>query len=491
MRINFYSPVFIGIFLFFLVGSITFYKVINYEKISSFPNTISNENEENLTLSLGDVLDHNTEENCWTKINNGIYNITSYIPIHPGGRQNILRACGIDATEIFNTKGGSGTHSLFAHSLLFRFLIGYTNGTIGVIANSSKEILLNDTILNTPMCISNNNLAGHSSSSDCWLIINNKVYDVTSYIPIHPGGQQKIISSCGKDATLRFNTKDGIGNTHSAYARSLFDYYFIGNICQKIQPPLIATILQPLNGQQFPSGTSSVDLNVSTNEASICLWSFTDQSFSAMNNILGSASFDTFHSTNVGGISDGNSYNLYVGCKEAKQIEMISSVSVSFSIQSASNQSVASGNALTAEIIALHNIQSDCWLIINNKVYDVTSYIPIHPGGQQKIISSCGKDATITFQTQGGQGSHSSNAWNLLNGFYIGNLGQQQTNPSSTNSSQNIPTISEAILAQYPDAVITEINEENNGKVEVHFTSQGETMSAKLDANHNIIEVED
>lgn len=33
-------------------------------------------------------------------------------------------------------------------------------------------------------------VATHSSTSSCWLIIDAKVYDVTKFIPSHPGGKE-------------------------------------------------------------------------------------------------------------------------------------------------------------------------------------------------------------------------------------------------------------------------------------------------------------
>jgi cytochrome b involved in lipid metabolism len=32
-------------------------------------------------------------------------------------------------------------------------------------------------------------VAGHADSTSCWLILDNKVYDVTTFIPKHPGGE--------------------------------------------------------------------------------------------------------------------------------------------------------------------------------------------------------------------------------------------------------------------------------------------------------------
>lgn len=65
-------------------------------------------------------------------------------------------------------------------------------------------------------------ISNHTTKEDCWLIIENKVYDVTEYIPNHPGGD-KILNGCGKDATQMFSK-------HSPSAREKLPDYLIGNL---------------------------------------------------------------------------------------------------------------------------------------------------------------------------------------------------------------------------------------------------------------------
>ena len=33
-----------------------------------------------------------------------------------------------------------------------------------------------------------------------------------------------------------------------------------------------------------------------------------------------------------------------------------------------------------------HNTEADCWMSVRGKVYDVTSWIPKHPGGADPIV---------------------------------------------------------------------------------------------------------
>lgn len=47
----------------------------------------------------------------------------------------------------------------------------------------------------------------------------------------------------------------------------------------------------------------------------------------------------------------------------------------------------------TMDDVKKHNRREDAWMVLNNKVYDVTDYIPFHPGGA-KILAGIGRDAT-------------------------------------------------------------------------------------------------
>lgn len=49
------------------------------------------------------------------------------------------------------------------------------------------------------------------------------------------------------------------------------------------------------------------------------------------------------------------------------------------------------------EEVAKHNSIDDCWLIISNRVYDVTNFVSEHPAGRGIILMHAGKDCTQEF----------------------------------------------------------------------------------------------
>jgi len=67
----------------------------------------------------------------------------------------------------------------------------------------------------TPESVSLDEVAKHNSAQDCWIVIENRVLDVTAFVNIHPGGADKIIDYCGSDATQAFNQ---VGHSNKAIA---------------------------------------------------------------------------------------------------------------------------------------------------------------------------------------------------------------------------------------------------------------------------------
>uniref|UniRef100_A0A8C2IYY2 Cytochrome b5 n=1 Tax=Cyprinus carpio TaxID=7962 RepID=A0A8C2IYY2_CYPCA len=58
------------------------------------------------------------------------------------------------------------------------------------------------------------------------------------------------------------------------------------------------------------------------------------------------------------------------------------------------------------------------WIIIHNKVYDVTKFLEEHPGGEEVLLEQAGGDATESFEDVG----HSTDAREMASSFVIGEL---------------------------------------------------------------------
>ncbi|MDO8592676.1 MAG: cytochrome b5 domain-containing protein [bacterium] len=96
--------------------------------------------------------------------------------------------------------------------------------------------------------------------------------------------------------------------------------------------------------------------------------------------------------------------------------KMIVGVLIGFSLSASSAVAAA---AYTAAEVAAHGSSTDCWTIVSGKVYNLTSYIPFHPGGPGAIIGLCGHDGTAAFS---GIHSGSGSANSMLASLYVGDL---------------------------------------------------------------------
>lgn len=82
-----------------------------------------------------------------------------------------------------------------------------------------------------------------------------------------------------------------------------------------------------------------------------------------------------------------------------------------------SNIKTISNNKLSVSEVVNHNTANDCYLIIKNKIYNVSALPASHPGGRKNIIDNCGHEVTGLFAD-----IHSNDVWDLLSEYYIGDI---------------------------------------------------------------------
>lgn len=82
------------------------------------------------------------------------------------------------------------------------------------------------------------------------------------------------------------------------------------------------------------------------------------------------------------------------------------------------SESETATKVYTIQEVQKHNSTDDLWIVYNGQVYDVTSYLDEHPGGEEVIADCAGTDATEAFNDIG----HSDDAHEILKGLLIGKL---------------------------------------------------------------------
>lgn len=125
--------------------------------------------------------------------------------------------------------------------------------------------------------------------------------------------------------------------------------------------------------------------------------------------------------TQTTSISNGNQYRGYESEQnEGYENDDDGDDQVTTKTTTTTATTTSASSTITAAEVAKHNSASDCWIVIDNKVLKVTSYLRIHPGGPGTMVPYCGKDASSAYHDEV---KHGNNANQLLGDFLIGVLG--------------------------------------------------------------------
>lgn len=80
----------------------------------------------------------------------------------------------------------------------------------------------------------------------------------------------------------------------------------------------------------------------------------------------------------------------------------------------------------TSEDVANHRSASSCWVSRYGKVYDITGFLPDHPGGDDIVLKYAGKSVEETMKDSE-EHVHSDAAYDMMEEFLIGRLGTEET----------------------------------------------------------------
>ena len=97
-------------------------------------------------------------------------------------------------------------------------------------------------------------------------------------------------------------------------------------------------------------------------------------------------------------IAPGGGVNAHSRLMDAQgALNRVANINGHFNPKMVAKQTASSSGGLTEAEVAKHDQESDCWVILHGKVYDVTAFLPDHPGGKKAIMLFAGKDATEEF----------------------------------------------------------------------------------------------
>lgn len=100
----------------------------------------------------------------------------------------------------------------------------------------------------------------------------------------------------------------------------------------------------------------------------------------------------------------------------------------------------------TEKEVARHCTKDSCWVLLGTKVYDVTAFLRMHPGGEALILSRSGKD--VSREMEGPPHRHSENARRWMEQYYIGEVDRESnTDGAQVTVEASVPHLANVSLA--------------------------------------------
>ncbi|ORY02679.1 cytochrome b5-like heme/steroid binding domain-containing protein [Clohesyomyces aquaticus] len=75
--------------------------------------------------------------------------------------------------------------------------------------------------------------------------------------------------------------------------------------------------------------------------------------------------------------------------------------------------------------VSEHATKKDLFIVVHDKVYNASSFVDEHPGGEEVLLDVGGQDATEAFEDVG----HSDEAREILDGLLVGKLKRKEGDP--------------------------------------------------------------
>ncbi|KAF4680890.1 hypothetical protein FOZ62_027743 [Perkinsus olseni] len=317
-------------------------------------------------IPMSEVEKHREPDDCWVVINGMVVDVTKYQHDHPGGVIALTAFGGTDCSLEFNT--------CHAKSLLEEEAGEYILGPVMVQKKRRKSRRLTGAGAGGGG-LSMSEVAKHTSKTDCWVVVNGFVLNVTEFLPQHPGGEAAIMQYAGKDASEEWNM---------IHQPEVLEKYGGKYIVGKLGAGVAST-----------KGATTLTLD------EVAKHNVKDDCWIVVNNMVYNVT--EFLAVHPGGEA---AIMAYAGRDASEQWNMIHPADTmekygkKYEVgELGSSMGGGSGGSgvLDEDEVAKHTAEDDCWVIINGKVYDVTKWLPLHPGGVAAIMAYAGKDASEQF----------------------------------------------------------------------------------------------
>merc|ERR1739845_155472 len=124
------------------------------------------------------------ESDCWVVVSGQVLDVTKFLGEHPGGELAILTFAGKDATEEFNMIHPPDVIGKYAPDAV----IGVLGGGGGEDEDDDDDDDDDDDEDDGGDAggYSMEEVAKHTSKTDCWVVVSGQVLDVTKFLGEHP-----------------------------------------------------------------------------------------------------------------------------------------------------------------------------------------------------------------------------------------------------------------------------------------------------------------
>eukprot|EP01126_Amoeba_proteus_P005647 TRINITY_DN1191_c0_g1_i2.p1 TRINITY_DN1191_c0_g1~~TRINITY_DN1191_c0_g1_i2.p1 ORF type:complete len:227 (+),score=40.82 TRINITY_DN1191_c0_g1_i2:374-1054(+) len=158
--------------------------------------------------TISEINAHNKDDDCWLIIGTKVYDVTKFVNDHPGGVDSIVGQSGPNRDATAGFKGDQ--HPDTVEDQVRQYLCG-----------KLKEY-------------SREEISRHNTREDCWIVVDDKVYDVTNFVSTHPGGPV-ILKNAGGDSSEGFHsveahTRISMENPNYSTAEIQKSSYLVGAV---------------------------------------------------------------------------------------------------------------------------------------------------------------------------------------------------------------------------------------------------------------------